>query len=75
MWILFRKRWITQTFLKIKDVKKSYKFCEVSKEDTWKVTFGQEVTNIKQNILHLEASENQFSIEELNNIINFIVTS
>ena len=61
--------------MKIKDVKKSYKFCEVSREHTWKVNFVQEVTNIKQNILHLEASENQFSIEELDDIINFIVTS
>ena len=61
--------------MKIKDVKKSYKFCEVSREDTWKVNFVQEVTNIKQNILHLEASENQFSIEEFDDIINFIVTS
>ena len=61
--------------MKIKDVKKSYKFCEVSREDTWKVNFVQEVTNIRQNILHLEASENQFSIEEFDDIINFIVTS
>ena len=61
--------------MKIKDVKKSYKFCEVSSEDTWKVSFVQGITNIKQNILHLEASDNQFSIEELDDIINFIVTN
>ena len=61
--------------MKINDVKKSYKFSEVSREDSWKVSFVKEITNIKQNILHLEASDNQFSIEELNEIINFIVTS
>ena len=61
--------------MKIKDVKKNYKFCEVSREDTWKISFVQEITNIKQNILHLEASDNQFSIEELDEIVNFIVTS
>ena len=61
--------------MKIKDVKKSYKFCEVFSEDTWKVSFVQEITNIKQNILHLEASDNQFGIEELDDIINFIVTT
>ena len=61
--------------MKINDVKKRYKFSEVSREDSWKVSFVKEITNIKQNILHLEASDNQFSIEELNEIINFIVTS
>ena len=61
--------------MKIKDVKKTYKFCEVSSQDTWKVSFVREITNIKQNILNLEAHDNQFSTEELDEIINFIVTS
>ena len=61
--------------MKIKDVKKNYKLCKVSSEDTWKINFMQEITNIKQNILNLEAHDNQFSTEELDEIINFIVTS
>jgi hypothetical protein len=52
--------------MKIKDVKKTYKFCEVPSEDTWKV---------KQNIHNLEAHDNKFSTEELEEISNFIVIS
>ena len=55
--------------MKIKDAKKIYKFFEVSSEYAWKVSFVQEITNIKQNILNLEAHDNQFSTEELDDIV------
>ena len=52
-------------------VKKSLKFCEIRKQDKWRVNMIREVTNIKQNVLTLEG----FSTEELNEMIEIISTT
>ena len=43
-------------------------------EDKWKVDFVKEITNIKQNVLELENDDNQLTTEELDDIINHLVT-
>ena len=56
--------------------KKSVKFCELRDEDTWKVKFVKEMVNLKQNALKLNTDEDEeFTHEELDDIINYIVTS
>ena len=44
-------------------------------EDDWKVNIVKEITNIKQNVLELESGEAEFTVAELNEILDFIVTS
>ena len=61
--------------IKSSDIKKNYKFCEMKVEDDWKVNIVKEITNIKQNVLELESGEAEFTVAELNEILDFIVTS
>ena len=35
----------------------------------------KEIVNVKQNVLHLEAGPDELTIEELDEMINFIVTN
>ena len=66
----------SSSILKIKpsEIKRKLKFCEIDKEDYWKVGFVKEITNIKQNVLELEPDDNRLTTEELNDIINYLVT-
>ena len=58
-----------------RDMKKKVKFASPQPEDGWKIALVKEITNIKQNALHLEENENgQFSIEELSEIVNYVTT-
>ena len=60
----------------VANFKKSVKFCELRDEDTWKVKFVKEMVNLKQNALQLNTDEDEeFTHEELDDIINYIVTS
>ena len=55
--------------------KKTYKFAETKDEDAWKVCFVREIVNIKQNILHFDQDEEQFTAEELDELLDYLVTS
>jgi hypothetical protein len=56
--------------------KKNVKFCELRDEDSWKVNFVKEMVNLKQNALKLDtAGDEEFTHEELDDIISYIVTS
>ena len=58
-----------------RDMKKKVKFASPQPEDEWKIALVKEITNIKQNTLHLEENENgRFSIEELSEIVNYVTT-
>ena len=60
----------------VANFKKSVKFCELRDEDTWKVKFVKEMVNLKQTILQLNTDgDEEFTHEELDDIINYIVTS
>ena len=61
--------------IKSSEMKKNYKFCEMKPEDDWKVNIVKEITNIKQNVLELETSEVEFTVAELNEILDLICTS
>ena len=61
--------------MKINEFKKNYRFCEMKTEDELKVNIVKEILNLKQNVLQLEAGPDQLTIEELDQIINFIVTN
>ena len=61
--------------IKPSEFKKNYKFCEMNSENEWKVNFVKEIVNLKQNALQLESGPDQFTFEELDEIINFIVTN
>ena len=61
--------------MKKNEFKKNYKFCEMKTEDEWKVNFVKEIVNVKPNVLHLEAGPDELTIEELDEMINFIVTN
>ena len=61
--------------LKPKEIKKKYKFCEINDEEKWKVEFMKEITNVKKNILKIAPGEEKFSDEELDAIVDFLVTS
>ena len=58
--------------MKIKNVKKTLKFCEVMKEDNCKVDFAKEIVEVKQNILHID--NNLMKTSELDDILSFITS-
>ena len=60
--------------MKPREIKRRYKFCEIQGEDDWKINFVKEITNIKQNVLELEPDDNRFTTEELNDLLNYLVT-
>ena len=58
-----------------KEVKSKVIFCEMSKNDKWKVNLIKEATNLKQGKLSFDSvyeNDNLFSKDELNFIIDFI---
>ena len=56
--------------MKISEFKKMYKFSKMKTEDDWKVNFVEEIVNLK---LQLEFVPDQLTIEEIDEIVNFIV--
>ena len=62
--------------IKVEQFKKNVKFHEAHESDQWKVSFVKEIVNVKQNKLKLEPDDDQsFSVEELDEIMTYIVTS
>ena len=50
---------------------------ELKRDENWRwiVNFVKEIVNLKQNVLQLEAGPDQLTIEELHEIVNFMVTN
>ena len=65
------------SILKMKSIefKKQYKFCEMKTEDEWKLNFVKEIVDLKQNVLQIQDGPDQLTTEELDEILNFIVTN
>ena len=61
--------------IKISDMKKTAKFCELDMDDAWRVEFAKEIVNVKQQALQLSPVDEEFSEEELNELIDYILTS
>ena len=59
--------------IKIDDVKKNHKFCELQEDDKWKVGFVKEIVNIGQNVCELD--KNLMTKEELSDILVYLTTS
>ena len=62
--------------VKVNDMKKSVKFCEVQGEDKWKPDMIKELTNVKKGSMFLEG-ENEGSLltnEEIQQIIDYVST-
>ena len=58
-----------------KEVKSKVRFCEMSKNDKWKVNLIKEATNLKQGKLSFDSvyeNDNLLSKDELNFVIDFI---
>ena len=58
--------------LKINQVKKTLKFCELKEEDKWKIDFVKEIVAVKQNELNI--NNNFMTTDELNDILSYITT-
>ena len=60
--------------VKVNDLKKSLKFCEIQEEDKWKVNLSKELTNVNQGLMSLvaENQENLLSNEEIHQIIEYV---
>ena len=60
--------------VKVNDLKKSLKFCEIQEEDKWKVNLIKELTNVNQGLMSLvaENQENLLSNEEIHQIIEYV---
>ena len=61
--------------INISKFKKDYKFSETKEEDAWKVGFVKEIVNVKHNILHFNQDEEQFTEEELDELLDYLITS
>ena len=61
--------------INLSEFKKVYKFSETKDEDAWKISFAKEIVNIKQNVLHFDQDECQFTAEELDELLEYLVTS
>ena len=61
----------------IMKLKRYVRYCPIESQDNWRGNFIKEITNLKQNVLVLEndKSESFMSIDELDEILNFICTS
>ena len=56
-------------------IKKNLKFAPAAEEDDWKIEFVKEITNVKQNVLHVEGNDHgQFTTEELDELVNYLTT-
>ena len=60
--------------VKVNDLKKTLKFCEIQEEDKWKVNLIKELTNVNQGLMSLvaENQENLLSNEEILEIIEYV---
>ena len=60
----------------IGEMKKSYKFCEIQKEDKWKTKLIEELTNVKQGSISIEGEDQErfLTNEEIQDIINYVST-
>ena len=54
-------------------LKRNMKFCEPDPVDKWRVRMVREITNLKQGVLELD--DGGFSVEELNELLDYITTS
>ena len=54
---------------------KNIKFCELEKEEAWRVPFIKELINLRQNILTLDKTNEAFTNDELEDILEFVCTS
>ena len=71
--------------VKSRQVKSKFKFKELPKEQQWKVNMMKEITDIKHNVVVLSSEDqnelddhqdkNNFTVDELNEILSFIATS
>ena len=61
--------------IKASDLKKTAKFCELERDDAWRVEFAKEIVNVKQHALELSPVDEEFTPEELNELIDYILTS
>jgi hypothetical protein len=57
------------------DIKKNIKFNTSSEENAWRVNLVKELTNVKQNTLSLNEHENSLTIEELDEILDYVSIS
>ena len=57
------------------DIKKNLKFNTISEENAWRVNLVKELTNVKQNTLSLDEHENSLTIEELDEILDYVCIS
>ena len=62
-------------------LKKEFKFKELPAEDIWKVKMMKEITDLKQNVLVLDNSDenddtevDKFTTDELNEIMEYLAT-
>ena len=71
--------------VKSRELKRKFKFKELPKEQQWKVNMMKEITDIKHNVVVLSSEDqnelddhqdkNNFTVDELNEILSFIATS
>ena len=56
-------------------IKKNLKFAPAAEDDEWKIEFVKEITNVKQNVLHVEGNDHgQFTTEELDELVSYLST-
>ena len=51
------------------------KFKTLPNEDKWKIDILKELVNVKQHVLRVDFDNDSLSIEEIDDMINFITTS
>ena len=56
----------------IGQLKKNYHFVQINPDDAWKIDFVREITNVKQNVLEID--QNQMTVEELSDIVDYLTT-
>ena len=54
-------------------LKRNMKFCEPDQGDKWRVRMVREITNLKQGVLELD--DGGFSVEELDELLDYVTTS
>ena len=61
--------------IKPKSLKNDLKFCEIEANEKWRIKMIKEIVNIKKNIVDFDSIENSPSIEELEEILDFVCSS
>ena len=56
-------------------IKKEFKFCEMKKEDAWRVNLVKEMINIRQKVLTLDQNEHALSNEEMEEILDYVCST